>query len=183
MNKMSSVTIKFIRTNFNKHPIISNSVIYGALFLGAECTQQVLTKRTLADEPKVLDVTSLTRYALFGTAIQGPLLTVWFKWLDSKFIGKSLTVVGKKLVLDQTIAASGELLLFYLAMSIMEGKQDVFEECRSKFVESYKSSCLFWIPAQVVNFLMVPPAFRVIYFGVASFAWVNILCYIKRQDY
>ena len=43
-----------------------------------------------------------------------------------------------------------------------------------------QKSCMFWMPAQAVNFAFVPNHFRVIYIGAASFAWVNILCLIKR---
>lgn len=72
---------------------------------------------------------------------------------------------------------------YFAAMSIMEGKSDIFLEFRTKFEQTFKNSCMFWLPVQTVNFLLVPPAFRVIYIGTASFAWVNILCYIKRQEY
>ena len=41
-------------------------------------------------------------------------------------------------------------------------------------------SCSFWMPAQAVNFAMVPNQYRVVYIGAASFLWVNILCVLKR---
>ena len=41
-------------------------------------------------------------------------------------------------------------------------------------------SCSFWMPAQALNFAFVPNQYRVVYIGAASFAWVNILCIIKR---
>ena len=45
---------------------------------------------------------------------------------------------------------------------------------------TFQSSCLFWMPAQAVNFLLVPPGLRVVYVGTCSLLWVNILCLIKR---
>ena len=41
---------------------------------------------------------------------------------------------------------------------------------------------MFWMPAQTVNFLLVPQTMRVVYIGVCSFAWVNILCFFKRGE-
>lgn len=32
---------------FNKYPFVSNSVIYGALYVTAECSQQIVTKKIL----------------------------------------------------------------------------------------------------------------------------------------
>lgn len=67
-------------------------------------------------------------------------------------------------------------------MSLMEGKTDKpFEELREKFVPTFIRSCMFWLPAQTANFLLIGPRFRVIYVGFCSFTWVNILCWIKRQ--
>lgn len=42
---------------------------------------------------------------------------------------------------------------------------------------------MFWLPAQSINFLMVPPAARVVYVGSCAFIWVNVLCWFKRQNY
>lgn len=67
-------------------------------------------------------------------------------------------------------------------MALMEGKTEKpFQELREKFVPTFIRSCMFWLPAQTVNFLLVGPRFRVIYVGACSFTWVNILCWIKRQ--
>jgi len=180
--KMSKLG-RFVKNAFTNHPILSNGIIYGTLFVGAECSQQVLTKKILTDVPQDLDQPTLGRYAFYGTVIQGPLLTVWYKWLDGKFAGTALKLVGKKLLVDQFISVPPLLLIFYVSMSIMEGKTNVLEEFQTKFIQTFKNSCMFWLPVQTVNFIMVPPAFRVIYIGTASFAWVNILCYIKRQEY
>lgn len=67
-------------------------------------------------------------------------------------------------------------------MSIMERKPDIFEELRNKIVPTFERSCMFWIPVQAVNFLLIPPLYRVTYIGLSSFAWINILVWIKRQS-
>lgn len=63
----------------------------------------------------------------------------------------------------------------------MEGAKDPFAECKEKFVPTFARSCLFWLPAQTINFALVSPKFRVIYVGTCAIIWVNILCWIKRQ--
>ena len=45
----------------------------------------------------------------------------------------------------------------------------------------FQVSCCFWIPAQAVNFALVPQTFRVVYIGTASFFWVNILSICKSK--
>lgn len=67
-------------------------------------------------------------------------------------------------------------------MSLLEGKKDLFEECKQKFIPTFKTSCVFWMPAQAINFMLVPQAARVTYVGLCSFIWISMLCWIKRND-
>lgn len=67
-------------------------------------------------------------------------------------------------------------------MSLMEKKPDVFEELKTKFSKTFQTSCMFWLPAQTVNFLLIPNSYRVSYVGVCSFIWLNILLWLKRTN-
>jgi len=67
-------------------------------------------------------------------------------------------------------------------MNLLEGKKDLLEECKQKFIPTFKTSCVFWMPAQAINFMLVPPGARVIYVGLCSFIWINMLCWIKRKN-
>ena len=40
---------------------------------------------------------------------------------------------------------------------------------------------MFWIPAQAVNFLLVPAQLRVVFIASLSLLWANIFCLIKRE--
>ena len=42
-------------------------------------------------------------------------------------------------------------------------------------------SCCFWLPAQFLNFRLVPETFRVVYIGAAAFIWVNLLSICKTK--
>jgi Mpv17-like protein len=42
---------------------------------------------------------------------------------------------------------------------------------------------LFWVPAQVINFLYLAPHMRVVYIALCTFVEVNILCLLKRMDF
>lgn len=84
----------------------------------------------------------------------------------------------------------------------MEAKSDILRECKIKFLHTFQvrfetqksgrkyyiyisalffqTSCGFWLPVQLVNFMLVPPSLRVTYVSIASFCWINILCYLKN---
>ncbi|XP_057654891.1 mpv17-like protein isoform X2 [Diorhabda carinulata] len=170
----------FLKTCLEKRPILTNSLIYGSLCTISEFSQQTISKK-LSKPIEPYDTASITKFAIYGTGIGGPLIALWYRFLDKKFPGCSLKIAVKKLAIDQLTFTAGLLVVFYTSMSIMDGKKDIFEECRQKFIPTYKTSCLFWIPAQLMNFILVPPIYRVIYIGTCSFVWINILCYLKRQ--
>ncbi|XP_044760013.1 mpv17-like protein [Coccinella septempunctata] len=174
--------LKTIRKIFYKYPIISNSVIYGSLCVGAEVSQQTVQKKLLKTPPEKYDPAVIGRYAIYGTTIAGPLLTVWYQWLDKLVVGKTLRVAAKKVLIDQFIMTPQLLIIFFVAMSFMENKENVFEECKQKYLVTFKNSCMFWLPVQSLNFLVIPSSLRVLYVGICSFAWINILCWIKRTD-
>ncbi|XP_041474603.1 mpv17-like protein isoform X3 [Lytechinus variegatus] len=67
-------------------------------------------------------------------------------------------------------------------MSILEGKDDIFEELRAKFLPTFKASCCFWSVAQVFNFYFLPTSLRIVYIASVSFLWTNFLAIMKRKD-
>ncbi|XP_070501123.1 mpv17-like protein [Chironomus tepperi] len=171
-----------VKTAFRKHPVIANCTTYGFLYVGAELSQQTVTKKFLTSPPQDIDKPTLARYGIMGTLIYSPILYNWYKWLDRSFPGTAKKTILRKLLLDQFLLTPPLLVIFYTGMSLMEMNFDEpFEECKRKFVPTFARSCMFWLPAQTLNFILIPPAFRVIYMGFASFCWVNILCFLKRQ--
>ncbi|VVD03248.1 unnamed protein product, partial [Leptidea sinapis] len=50
-----------------------------------------------------------------------------------------------------------------------------------KYWKTFLANQAFWIPGQLINFTFVPSHLRVVYVASASFLWINVLCFIKRQ--
>jgi len=177
--------IRVVKETFRKYPMIANSTVYGTMCVGAEFSQQILTKRILnkTEPQEPIDMDVLGRYAIVGTLISPNILYFWYKWLDKAFVGTAPKIIVKKLLIDQFIMTPPFYVVFFVTMSLLEGKKDLFEECRQKFIPTFKTSCVFWLPAQAINFMLVPPPARVIYVGMCSFIWINMLCWIKRNDY
>ncbi|XP_057331168.1 mpv17-like protein 2 isoform X3 [Microplitis mediator] len=123
----------------------------------------------------------LEQYAVAGSSPCN-ICYIWYSWLDKMFTGKTPKIVVTKLLCDQFVLTPPLIVLFFTSMSLMEGKnkENLLDECNAKFVKTFATSCIFWLPVQFVNFLVIPPAFRVLYVSVASFCWVNILCHLKR---
>jgi len=193
LQKLHQVVWPKAKAIVDKNPLVSNAVIYGTLYTMAEVSQQTVqhmvrdtsTSCTLARDTTSLasrlDLSSVKRYAIMGTVCISPMLTKWYSWIDNKFPSKARAVVLKKVILDQFVFTPFVVIVFFVGMSYLEGKkgQKLFDELKEKGLKTFAMDCCFWIPATTINFIFVPPWLRVTFIGLASFMWLNVLCWIK----
>ena len=72
-----------------------------------------------------------SRYWVIGTLVFPVILFQWYKWLDGRYLGMTgAKIIVKKLLLDQFVISPPILTIFYLLMSIMEGREDITGEFR-----------------------------------------------------
>ena len=57
------------------------------------------------------------------------ILKRWFMFLDRRFVGSSWRTIVSKTAVDQLIIPLPILSSFYVFLSALEGKTDIFEEC------------------------------------------------------
>jgi len=189
-------TIRQVRKLFTIYPLASNSIFYGSLFVAAEFLQQTWNKsQIIPNNSKITtnldakpytryDSGSIKRYALWGTLVIPPIYQKWYNWLDKKYhlCDKSpfyRRILAKKMVLDQFLLTPVILVLFFVSMNAMEGKSDWLKECKQKFWKTFGADCCFWLPVQALNFVYVPSDLRVAFIAVATFVWLNVLCWFK----
>ena len=183
-----------LKTHFKTYPMLANSISLGGLYLAAELSQQSLNfefKKWIRLKQNCVDRDSLQlkyqwrkaiNFLILGGVIFAPLFRIWYKWLDAKFIGTTAKIVAKKCFLDQFVLGPPCLAFFFVTMNVLERNEDVFAEAKKKFWYTYVIDCTFWIPVQAINFCFVPTTFRVLYLGLASFLWLNILCVVKNIE-
>lgn len=163
-------------------PVLKNMLGFGSMFVGAEYTQQTCSKKVWKDDkdPKY-DMGAFARYGVFGFLWYPVIYHYWYRWLDARFVGTSVAVITKKVLLDQFAMEPPLLASFYVGMSVMEGKKDVYAECKQKYIPTFITGCVFWLPAMAINFWWMPSSMRVIFVGVCGFTWCNFLCWYKRN--
>ena len=87
----------------------------------------------------------------------------------------------KKCLLDQFVFTPPLLCLFFGGMAALECAtwKNVETEITTKLPTVFFADCIFWIPVQAFNFAYVPPTWRVLYIGVMTFIWTNVLCFAR----
>ncbi|KAJ8344967.1 hypothetical protein SKAU_G00291600 [Synaphobranchus kaupii] len=90
-------------------------------------------------------------------------------------------MVLRKLLLDQTIASPLATSVFYTGVSFLEGKEDVLEDWRTKFLNTYKTGLMYWPFMQFLNFVLVPLYLRTAVMGCSAFLWATFLCFSRHS--
>ncbi|KAE9413697.1 hypothetical protein Angca_004541, partial [Angiostrongylus cantonensis] len=113
----------------------------------------------------------------------GPMMTVWYRYLDAKYVGRHLPIVIEKVLID---ACSNPVFssTVITVCGVLEGKsfREAFGEYLSKMFHILKVDLTIWPPAQFISFLLLPPAVRVVYINVIYLIYSCIISFIKHND-
>ncbi|XP_077980219.1 mpv17-like protein [Glandiceps talaboti] len=154
--------------------LFRNAVFVGASYAISECVQQ----KFLGERR---DMAKVQRMAIWGFVVYGPGNYGWYKVLDRIMPGNTVKIAMKKVLLEKVTVSPVWCFTFFVVQSLLEGKRDIFAEAKEKAIPTFLIGLTFWIPAQTLNFLLVPHVYRVVYLGAAGFIWANFLCLMKRD--
>ncbi|XP_072539568.1 mpv17-like protein [Salminus brasiliensis] len=168
---MRRALLKHIKT----FPWVTNVTVYGCLFAGGDLAQQRLSGSEELDWSRTRNV------AIVAFGFHGNFSFLWLRFLERRFPGKSISMVLRKLLLDQTVAAPLATSVFYTGVSFLEGKKDILEDWRKKFLNTYKTGLMYWPFMQFLNFSLVPLYLRTSFTGCCAFVWATFLCFSLQK--
>ncbi|XP_068180909.1 mpv17-like protein [Antennarius striatus] len=171
---------------FKAHPYISNILGYTTLFASADLIHQSVLggKNTAGFKSKDrggIDWRQTARVATVGICFHANFNYHWLRGLERLLPGAGVKAVAGKVVVDQMIAGPLTISAFYIGLSLLENKDDPFEDWRHQFWTSYKTGVVFWSTMQAVNFALVPPVARTAFMGGIALAFTIYLCHLKQQ--
>ncbi|KAI9563820.1 hypothetical protein GHT06_011286 [Daphnia sinensis] len=169
---------------FGRYLWATNTVSCGLLLTAGDIIQQRIELFTNSSQTNdSIDVDRIGRMGTVGL-VQGLPNHLWYTWLDRILPGRTLTTVGKKIVADQLICSPISSASFFVGAGMLEGCSvlEGWEEYKSKFLLVYLTDCIVWPPSQLINFLLVPAVYRVLYVNVFTVAWNVFLSYAKHFD-
>uniref|UniRef100_A0A3B4XFL3 MPV17 mitochondrial membrane protein like n=1 Tax=Seriola lalandi dorsalis TaxID=1841481 RepID=A0A3B4XFL3_SERLL len=115
-----------------RFPWLANVTLYGCLFAGGDLVHQLMAQKERMDWKHTRNV------AIVAISFHGNFNYFWLRALERRFPGKSAGMVFRKLLLDQSFASPLATSVFYTGVSFLEGKEDIFEDWREKFFNTWK---------------------------------------------
>lgn len=178
-----------------RKPLLTQAITCGVLYGAGDVVAQRIERYQAVPvssqeqkgnhgEESGFDVPRTMRLASFGAALDAPILKSWYDLLDKYIPRADARAVAVKLVLDQVFCAPLIYVLFFPYLGFLKGASiaEIKEKIQRDFLTTYLADCALWLPAGVINFKFVPPAFRVLYVSAVSFVWSIYLAFVGGAD-
>ncbi|GCC33179.1 hypothetical protein chiPu_0011647 [Chiloscyllium punctatum] len=124
--------LKFLLAQAKRFPWITNITWYSSIFTAGDLAQQKLHNKEKVDLKQTRNV------AILAFSFHGNIFYLWLRLMERMFPGTAPGNVLRKVVCDQLVITPTGVSGFYIGMSVMEGKHDIFAVWREKFWDTYK---------------------------------------------
>lgn len=152
---------------------------YFCINIAADFNEQVLIKRRTKE---TYNKGKTLRIAATATFVTSPMLYAWVRFIEKVIPGKTLMCVCRKVLADTFCFAPVVITSFYVSTNILELKSDLMAEWKQKFLTTWTTGMCYWPFVQGINFAFIPVQYKTcVYTPVASFIWMNYLCFMKEQ--
>ena len=123
------------------------------------------------------------RMSVSGMTV-GILCHHWYRFLDSRFPGRTIQVVAKKVLVDQIICSPLCIAIFFITLGLLEKTSwdEIKKEVKAKAWRLYVAEWVIWPPAQVINFYILPLRYRVLYDNTISLGYDVYTSRVKHDD-
>ncbi|MBZ3875654.1 Mpv17-like protein [Sciurus carolinensis] len=163
-----------LRHAARRFPWPTNVLLYTGLYSAGDALQQ-----RLRDGPA--DWRQTRRVATLTMTFHANFNYAWLRLLERALPGRAPRVVLTKVLCDQLLGGPITLSAFYVGMSILQEKDDIFLDLKQKFWNTYKTGLMYWPLVQLTNFSLVPIHWRTAYTGLHGFLWATFLCFSQQS--
>ncbi|KAH8107168.1 hypothetical protein BXZ70DRAFT_916685 [Cristinia sonorae] len=157
-----------------RRPMLYQCATAGILFAGGDCiAQQAIERKGWKNH----DLARTARLGFYGGCMFGPLLTKWLQTLNRLQFKTPLRAVVYRTYLDQGVFTPAVVAFFFGSMTALEGKgvSEAVDRIQENYVPTLIRNWGVFVPAQIINFALVPNHLRFVFVGVVSLFWNTYL--------
>ncbi len=173
------------------HPLLTKGITSGLIAGTGDVICQWMvpsfSQQTEDVEGEPWDVLRTTRFIILGAVWVAPITHFWYDALSTMFLPgvRTRTKVIQRLTLDQFGFAPLFCSSFLAGLWVLEGRTEIWEPLQSIAPGVIQANWALWIPAQIVNFAVVPLKYQVLFGNVVALLWTVYLSWVNvstRQE-
>ena len=129
-----------------------------------------------------VDGRRLAIFSFLGAALVGPTLHVWYGVLNRLLPAAGTAGAFQRMAVDQGIFAPTFVPTFISSLMCLEGKSltDIPSGVKEAWWPAVSGNWVIWIPAQLINFSLVPPHLQVLFANVVGMVWNVYLSWVSH---
>ncbi|KAL6305752.1 hypothetical protein BKA93DRAFT_824853 [Sparassis latifolia] len=160
-----------------RRPMLTQCATSAVLFGSGD----VVAQQAFEQKGREHDFARTARLAFYGGAIFGPLLTKWLQLLNRISFASPIKGV---VWMDQTMFTPAVIGIFFGSMTFLEGKgvAQAQERISDAYVPTLVRNWGVFVPAQALNFALVPPHLRFVAVGAVSLFWNSYLSAVNARN-
>jgi protein Mpv17 len=129
---------------------------------------------------------------VYGVCFVSPFCHVWYQVLEqiislrgAASIGIKLRRVALRVLLDQLAVAPVFASGLFLSRGLIAGESmgTIWQTMKKGYLRVIIAGAIVWPPAQMVNFLVVPLPYRVLFINVVGLAWSTYTSFVASRGY
>ncbi|XP_048412223.1 peroxisomal membrane protein 2 isoform X1 [Stegostoma tigrinum] len=165
-----------------KYPVLTKSITSGVLSGLGNVLSQIMEQRGKDPNVKNLTFDGPVRFGVFGLVFTGPLSHYFYHYLDKLIPSNVPYSQIKRLLLDRLMFAPLFLALFFVVISLLEGRnlKSLKDKMKTGYWTALKMNWKVWTVFQFININYVPAQFRVLFANLVALFWYAYLASIKR---
>jgi hypothetical protein len=184
-NKTESGTgpLAWYSRKLDTHPILTKSITSGIIGGSGDAMSQYIEAKK-EDRPFEWDIIRSSRFGFLGVVLIGPVIHFWYGAVMKWFPGNSVSVVAKRVALDQLFFSPLFLPTFLSGLWLLEGKDrdKLFPMLQHTIPTAIVANWALWVPAQIYNFRFVPGKYQALFSNFVGFIWNVYLSYTAHAD-
>ncbi len=140
--------------------------------LGDVCAQLITRQQ--------FEMRRLFSVGIWAFFVIGPVGLWWYEYLQSKVSGQYAVV--QWVAIDQLLFAPIFIAFFIVGTTALEGEYHIiWDRLRINLIPTIFANYLIWPATQVINFLIIPPTWRMLYVNTVGFFWSIILTFFSHN--
>ncbi|KAL1499040.1 hypothetical protein AB1Y20_013556 [Prymnesium parvum] len=163
--KQRSSFFEWYCSKLESHPLATKSITTA----GVGAMGDILAQATLSSGPYSPRRTA--SMATTGLFLSGPSMHAWYGLLNSRFGGRTVGRIAQRIALDQGLFTPFFTPVSLVVIMGLQGQSDVFTRVGNILWPTVSASWMCWVPAQTINFAVVPASFQVLFVNAISLFW------------